>query len=199
MDWGNAAEFDLVQSTFVSGVSDTTQKMEGIIRGISQQYNYTNQASTTAFSASIMRGLMKENWTRSNGDVATDIFVGAYLSDKIDSFANKSTIVVTGVGAKEVINAVDVFETGLGRVRKHTHRYIPSTSGSPEGSPSGIEGTPILAVRPEKLKIAYLQRPFIDMGLARSGDYEKRAIVGKLTLELLNKYSNWYADGYSTA
>ena len=187
MDWGNAAEFDLVRSTLVSGQSGVAPKMNGIIRGISKSSNYTAQNSGTAFSASILRGLMKENWDNSSGEVATDIFVGSFLSDKIDSFANKSTIVVTGVGAKQVINAVDIFETGLGKVRKHTHRYV---------SQSGDANARVLAVRPEKLKIAYLKEPFIDTGLARSGDYDKRAIVGKLTLEIINQDSNWFADGY---
>ena len=187
MDWGNAAEFDLVRSTLVSGQSGVAPKMNGIIRGISKATNYTLQSSGTTFSASILRGLMKDNWDNSSGDVATDIFVGSFLSDKIDSFANKSTIVVTGVGAKQVINAVDIFETGLGKVRKHTHRYV---------SQSGDENARVLGVRPEKIKIAYLKEPFIDTGLARSGDYDKRAIVGKLTLEIINQDSNWFADGY---
>lgn len=158
----------------------------GIIRGISKSTNYTLETSGTAFSASILRGLMKNNWDNSNGDVVTDIFVGSYLSDKIDEFTNKSTVVVTGE-ATTVINALDIFETGLGKVRKHTHRYVQQSSDA---------NARILGVRPEKLRIAYLQKPYIQTDLAKSGDYEARAVVGKLTLEILNKDSNFFADGY---
>lgn len=187
-DWGNAAEFDLVRSTLVSGESGTAPKMNGIVRGISKSTNYTLQTSGTTFSASILRGLMKDNWDNSNGDVATDIFVGSYLSNAIDAFTNKSYTVIDGSNEKSIVHAVDVFETGLGKVRKHNHRYVQQ---------SGDANARILAVRPEKLRIAYLQKPFIDTNLARAGDYDSRAVVGKLTLETINKDSCWYADGYN--
>ena len=186
LTWGNAAEFDLVRSTLTSGVSGTVPKMNGIIRGISKSTNYTLQTSGTTFSASILKGLMKNNWDNSNGDVATDIFVGSALSNRLDDFTNKSTTVVTG-DQKTLVFALDVFETGLGKVRKYTHRYVQHSDDA---------NARILGVRPEKLGIAYLQQPFIDTGLARSGDYEARAVVGKLTLEVKNKDSNWFADGY---
>lgn len=145
------------------------------------------QSSGTVFSATILRGLMKNNWDNSNGDVATDIFVGSYLSDKIDEFTNKSNVVITGANATQVIHALDVFETGLGKVRKHTHRYVQQ---------AGDANARILGVRPEKLGIAYLQKPYIQTDLAKSGDYEARAVVGKLTLEIINKDSHFFADGY---
>jgi len=187
MDWGNAAEFDLVRSTLVSGTSGTAPKMNGIIRGISKSSNYTLQTSGTVFSASILRGLMKDQWDNSNGDVATDIFVGSYLSNAIDEFTNKSYTVIDGSNEKSIVHSVDIFETGLGKVRKHNHRYIQNSDANGR----------ILGVRPEKLKIAYLQKPFIDTGLARSGDYDSRAVVGKFTLETINKDSNFFADGYN--
>jgi len=187
MDWGNAVEFDLVRSTLTSGASGTAPKMDGIIRGISKSTNYTLETSGTAFSASILKGLMKANWDNSNGDVATDVFVGSFLSDAMDDFTNKSNVVVTGLNVRELVTAVDVFETGLGKVRKHSHRYVQQ---------SGDANARILGVRPEKLRLAYLQRPFIDTDLARSGDYDARAVIGKLTLEIINKDSNWFADGY---
>jgi len=187
IEWGNAVEFDLVRSTLTSGASGTAPKMDGIIRGISQSTNYTLQTSGTTFTASILRLLMKNNYDNSNGEVATDIFVGSFLSDKIDAFTNKSNVVVTGGNETTIVHALDVYETGLGKVRKHTHRCVQTTDDA---------NARILAVRPEKFAIAYLQRPFIDTGLSRSGDYDKRAVVGKMTLEVKNKTSNWFADGY---
>lgn len=187
IEWGNAAEFDLVRSTLASGTSGTAPKMDGIIRGISKSTTYTAQTSGVVFSASILKGLMKNCWDNSNGDVATDIFVGSAMSNRIDDFTNKTYNVVTGVNVKEVVMAVDVFETGLGKVRKHTHRYVQQ---------SGDATARILGVRPEKLGIAYLQKPFIDTDLAKSGDYTPRAVIGKLTLEVKNKDSNFFSDGY---
>ena len=187
IDWGNAVEFDLVRSTLTSGASGTAPKMDGIIRGISQSTNYTLQTSGTTFTATILRLLMKDNWDNSNGEVATDIFVGSFLSDTIDTFTNKSNVVITGGNETTIVHALDVYETGLGKVRKHTHRYVQTSDDA---------NARILAVRPEKFAIAYLQRPFIQTDLSRLGDYDKRAVLGKLTLELKNKTSNWFADGY---
>lgn len=188
-DWGNAAEFDLVRSTLTSGVSGTAPKMSGIIEAISKSSNTTSHTSGTAFSASILRGLMQDNWDNSNGDVATDIFVGSALSSKIDEFTNKSQTVVNGTNETSIVHSIDVYETGLGKVRKHTHRYVYQ---------SGDATSRILGVRPEKLKIAYLKRPYIDDDLARSGDYDFRAVVGKMTLDVKNQDSNFFADGFAT-
>lgn len=187
IDWANAAEFDLVRSTLVSGASGVVPKMAGILQLISHANTYTAQASGTVFSASILKGLMKNCWDVSNGEVATDLFVGSYLSDVIDDFTNKSTVVVTGLNEKTIVNAVDVFETGLGKVRKHTHRYIQLSSDA-----TGR----VLGVRPEKFAIAYLQKPTIQTDLAKGGDYEARAVIGKLTLECRNKFSNFFATGF---
>jgi len=186
-EWGNSAEFDIVRSTLVSGASGTTPKMSGIIQATSKSSNHTTQSSGTVFSASILKGLMKANWDNSNGNVATDIFMGSFLSDAMDDFTNKSYTVVNGTNEKTIVNSIDLYETGLGKVRKHTHRYIQQ-SGDATGR--------ILAVNPQYLELGYLQKPFIDTGLARSGDYDFRAIVGKLTLRVRNQDVHWFADGY---
>jgi len=69
----------------------------------------------------------------------------------------------------------------------HYHRYVQQ-GGDATGR--------VLAVRPEKLKTAWLRRPFVDTTLQRAGDYDFRAVVGDLTLETRNQDSHWYADGF---
>lgn len=185
-DWGNAAEFDVVRSTLVSGASGTIPKMSGILEAISRSTNYSLHASGTAFAASILNGAMKDNTDNSNGDVATDLFVGSFLRNVIDGFSNKSNTLVT-VDAKEILNTIDVYSTSFGRLNIHYHRYVQQSVDSTGN---------VLAVRPEKLKIAYLRRPFIDTTLQRAGDYDFRAVVGDLTLEVKNRNSNWYFAGF---
>lgn len=188
MDWGNAAEFDLVRSTLVSGVSGTTPKMDGIINGISRSNNFTAHNSGTVWSASILDGLMRDNWDNSNGDVATDIFMGSFLRSKTDDFTQKSNIVVNNPGGMmTIVRTVSTYQTAHGTLRVHTHRYVQQSSDATAR---------VLAIRPEKLKIAFLKRPYIDTGLARSGDYDKRAVVGKFTLEVRNRNSNFFASGF---
>lgn len=185
-DWGNAAEFDLVRSTLVSGVSGTTPKLSGIIEATSKSTNHTSHNSGTVWDATILDGLMKGNLDNSNGDVATDLFMGSFLRKATDGFTQKSNVVVNNGTFSSIIRTVSTYETFAGTLRVHFHRYIQQ-SGDATGR--------ILAVRPEKLKIAFLERPYIDTDLARSGDYDNRAVVGKFTLEVRNQDSNFFADG----
>ena len=189
-NWGNAAEFDLVRSTLTSGLSGTTPKMDGVINSISTYASnaVTVQTSGTAWSASILDGLMRDNYDNSNGDVATDLFMGSGLRKKTDEFTQKSNIVVNNPGGQTtLVRTISTYETSFGTLRIHTHRYIQQTTDA---------NARILAIRPEKMKVAFLKKPFVDTGLARSGDYDFRAIVGKFTLEMHNAPSCFFADGY---
>jgi len=188
-NWGNSAEFDLVRSTLTSGVSGTTPKMSGIIEATSKSTNHTSHTSGVAFSATILDGLMKDNWDNSNGDVATDLFMGSYLKKIMDTFTQKSNIVVNNPGGQtKIVRTVTTYETSFGTLTVHKHRYVQQ-SGDATGR--------VLAIRPEKLAIAFLEKPVIDPTLARSGDYDFRAIKGKLTLEVRNQDSNFFADGFN--
>lgn len=186
-DWGNSAEFDLVRATLTSGVSGTAPKLSGIIEATSKSTNHTSHTSGTVWAATILDGLMLNNWSNSNDDVATDLFLGGILRKNTDSFVQKSNVVVNAPGITSIVRTVSTYETAFGTLNIHTHRYLQD--------PADATGR-ILAIRPEKLKIAFLQKPYIDTGLARSGDYDKRAVVGKFTLEVHNQDSNFFADGF---
>lgn len=187
-DWGNSAEFDLVRSTLVSGVSGTVPKMSGLITQISKSTNTTAQTSGTTWSASIMKGLMKANMDNSNGDVATDIYMGSYLKDKTDDFTNKANYVATGHNERDIVLATDVFTTGLGKLMVHYHRYVQQAADA-----TGR----VLAIRPEKHKVAVLEETYVDKDLARSGPYDFYAVTGMFTLETRNQDSNFFASGYN--
>lgn len=186
-NWGNSVEFDLVRSTLVSGLSGTVAKMNGIIVGISKSTNTTAHTSGTVFSASILDGLMADNWTNSNGDVATDVFVGGILKRVMDSFTAKTNVVVNGGVITNIVKTVTTYETSMGTLTIHKHRYVD------------IQGTDatcrILGIRPEKLKVAYLDKPFIK-DLAEGGAYTKKAVYGSMTLEVRNQDSNFFSSGF---
>ena len=191
MDWANAAEFDLVRATLTSGASGTAPKMNGIIAAISKSTNYTSHTSAVTWNATILDGLMKANWDNSNGDVATDLFMGSFLRKATDYFAQKTNVVVNSPGISSIVRTVSTYQTAFGTINLHTHRYLQQSGDA------NVTVGRILAIRPEKLKIAFLAKPYVDTGLARSGDYDNRAITGKFTLEVHNQDSNFYADGLS--
>lgn len=185
-DWANAVEFDLVRGTLTSGASGTAAKMSGIIEATSLANNHTSHASGTTWSATILDALMKNCWDNSNGDVATDLYMGSFLRNATDGFVPKTNVVVNG-SQTNLIKTVTSYQTAFGTLRLHTHRHIQATADATAR---------VLAIRPEKLKVAFLEKPYVDTGLSRSGDYDNRAVVGKLTLEVHNQNSHFYADGF---
>jgi len=165
-----------------------TKSNKGILQAISRAETYSAQSSGTAFAATILAAMMKDSWDDSNGDVSTDLFLGSYLRDVMDKFTTKLQTTVYAQDVKRIVDATSTYETSFGTLMVHTHRYLQG-SGDATGR--------ALLLRPDKLKIAYLQRPFIDTGLARSGDYDRRAVVGKLTLETRNQLGHVYQTGYN--
>lgn len=190
MDWANASEFDLVRSTLTSGASGTAPKMKGIIQGISKSTNYTSHTSGTVWSSSILDGLVQNNWDNSNGDVPTELFMGSILRKNTDYFTQKTNVVVNTPAVPDIVKTVSTYTTAFATMRVHTHRYVQQ-SGDATGR--------VLALNPDKLKVSVLRSPYIDTTLARSGDYDVRAVVGKFTLEIRNQDDNFYADGFLKA
>lgn len=187
-EFSNGVEFDLVRSTLVSGVSGTVAKMSGIIQAISKSTNTTSHTSGTVFTATILDGLMQNCWQSSNGDVATDIYVGGIMKRITDNFVQKVNSVVNIPDVRGIVRTVTTYETAFGTVTFHKHRFVD------------IQGTDatcrILAIRPEKLKVAFLEKPTILDNLTVGGAYTPRAVYASMTLETRNQDSNFYADGF---
>lgn len=162
----------------------------GIIEATSKSTNHTSHASGTVWSATILDGLMRNNWENSNGDVATDLFMGSYLRSITDTFTTKTNSILNSSDINTLDGSVSKFITSHGVLNIRTHRYIQQSTDATAR---------VLAINPEKLKIAFLERPYIDTELSRNGDYDKRAVVGKFTLEVHNQDSNFYADGFKKA
>lgn len=183
----NASEFDLIRSTLVSGVSGTVAKMSGIINAISKSTNTTAHTSGTVFSATVLDGLMQDNWTNSNGDVATEVFVGGVMKRVTDNFVAKSNVVVNSGDIRTIVKTVTTYETAFGTVTINKHRYVQQAADA-----TGR----VLAIRPEKLKVAFLEAPTMLDNLTVGGAYFPRAIYGSMTLEVRNQDSNWFTSGF---
>jgi hypothetical protein len=191
MEWSNGWEFDVVRSTLVSGASGTIPKMSGIIEATSKSTNHTTHTSGTPWSASILDGLMEDNWENSNGEVSTDLFMGSILRKNTDAFTQKNNIVVNNPGGQtRIVRTVSTYETAFGTLNIHKHRYIQRTADA-----TGR----VLAINPKKIKIAWLEMPYIDTGLARQGNYDFRAVTGQATIEVRNQDSCWFSDGFLKA
>lgn len=186
MDWSNAAEFDLMRSTLVSGVSGTAPKMNGVIATITS--NTTAQTSGTVFSESIFNGLLKLTWDNSNGEVATDVFVGSQMKKKLSGFAGRSGSQTITKDMVTAVNTIDFYISDFGEHRIHLHRYV---------FVSGTDATQrIVGIRPEKHATAYLRQPVTEE-LSKTGDSKKAQVIGELTLEAKNHQTGFFASGYN--
>lgn len=191
MDWANAAEFDLVRSTLVSGASGTAPKLSGIIEAVSLANNHTSQASGTAWSASILDAYIMNTWVNSNGDVPTELYVGAIMRKNTDQFTQKTNVVVNNpAGQAEIVKTVSTYTTAFSTMNINSHRYIQQAAD--------VTGR-ILMINPEKLKVAELRSPYIQTDLSRGGDYDNYAVIGKFTLEAHNQNTNFFSDGFLLA
>lgn len=187
MEFANDAEFNLVRSTLVSGVSGTAPQMSGIIEAISKATNTTAHTSGTVWSATILDGLVAANYDNSNGDLATDLFMGSYLRKVTDGFTQKTNVVVNAPGITSIVRTVSSYQTAFSTLNIHTHRYVQQ---------SGDATARVLAIRPDKLKVAFLETPYIDNDIARTGTAKKRSVNASMTLEVRNQDSNFFATGF---
>ena len=189
LNWGNAAEFDIVRGTLTSGVSGTAATMCGIQAWISSTSSaYTNQTSGTTWAASILDALMMNCWTNSNGDVATDLYLGGSLRRQTDYFIQKSNVVVNSPSdVSDIVKTVTTYETAFGTLSIHKHRYVQQSTDATGN---------VIAIRPEKWKVAFLDKPYIQTDLSTTGPFTPRAVYGSLTVEIRNPLSNFFANGY---
>lgn len=190
MEFANDAEFNLLRSTLTSGISGTAPAMSGILQAISTSLNYTAHNSGTAWSATILDGLIKNNYENSNGDMATDLFMNSTLRAATDAFTQKTNTVVNGPTVTTIVRTVSSYQTAFATVMIHTHRYLYQSDTTTR--------LRVLGIRPEKLKVAFLRRPYIDTDIARTGPATKRSVNASMTLEVRNKNSNFFADGFTS-
>ncbi len=130
---------------------------------------------------------MQDCWSNSNGDVATDLWLGGVMKRVMDSFIAKTNVVVNSPDIRGIVKTVTSYETSFGTLFVHRHRYIQQ---------SGDSTARILATRAEKLKVAFLEKPTVLTDLATAGAYTPRAVYGSLTVEVRNQDSNFFADGF---
>lgn len=191
LEFANDAEFNLVRTAMTSGASGTAPKMDGIINGISTALNTTTHASGVAWSATILDALVRNNYENSNGDMATDLFMGSVLRAATDGFVQKSNVVVNGPTVTTIVRTVSTYQTAFSTVTIHTHRYVYQSGDS-------TTRFRVLGIRPDKLKVAFLRRPYIDTDIARTGTATKRSVNASMTLEVRNKNSNFFANGFTS-
>lgn len=167
-DWANFAEFALVRSTLVTGNNSTARQMEGLKECLTLD---TSQ-SGVSLTETILNDYMQNVWT--NGSDVDLILAPMRHKRKISAFSGGGTKFYNQEDRRLVL-PIEVYESDASGkpVKLVAHRFVQQ---------SGDTNYDIMGIDSEKFAIAYLREPKV-RPLAKTGDAEKRQVIGELTLE----------------
>jgi len=137
--------------------------------------NARTDGTETAFSQADFDTTMQEIWAE--GGKPDCVYLSAnQMQIAIDNFTGmnnqRSYVEASRTGQNSIVNAVDVYVTPWGRVE-----FIPSRH---------VRDQDVWIVEKDKLKWANL-RPLKNEALAKTGDSEKRQLVGEGTFVVMNE------------
>lgn len=167
-DWANFAEFALVRSTLVTGNNSTARQMEGLKECLTLD---TSQ-SGVSLTETILNDYLQNVW--SEGSDVDLILAPMRHKRKISGFGGGGTKFYNQEDRRLVL-PIEIYESDASGkpVKLVAHRYVQQ---------SGDTNYDILGVDMEKFAIAYLREPKV-RPLAKTGDAERRQVVGEMTLE----------------
>lgn len=167
-EYANDTEFALMRGTLVCGAGTTARSLKGVKAFAS---TLLTSQSGISLSESIMIDHLDAGWT--NGVVHKEIYVGRVLKKRINSFTANSTLFQNPTD-KRLVNSVDIYESTNGPVKIMRHRYVTI---------AGDVNNDFVSIAPDHLAVAYFRKPKVD-DLAKTGDAEKKQLLGEKTLEV---------------
>lgn len=170
-DWGNKAELNLLRSTIVSGNNSTARQMAGIKASLS----VTTAQSGVSLSETILNDYLQNVW--STGANVDTILAPMRLKRRISGYSAGGTKFYNQED-KRLILPIEIYESDASSkpIKIVSHRYVYQ---------SGDTNYDIVGLEADKFAIAYLREPKIE-SRAKTGDAEKRQVIGELTLEVRN-------------
>lgn len=167
-EYANDTEFALMRGTLVCGSGTTARSLKGIKAYAS---SLLTSQSGVSLSESILIDHLDNGWDQ--GVNLKEIYVGKTLKKRINSFVGNSTLFQDPTD-KRIVNSIDVYETTNGPVKIFRHRYV---------TVSGDANNDLVSLDTDHLAIAYFRKPKVE-DLAKTGDAEKKQIIGEKTLEV---------------
>lgn len=167
-EYANDCEFALMRSTLVCGAGTTARSMKGLKAFAS---TLATSQSGISLSESILIDHLDAGWV--NGVNFKEVYVGRTLKKRINSFTANSTLFQDPTD-KRLVNSIDVYETTNGPVKIMRHRYVTI---------AGDTNNDLVTIDPEHIAVAYFRKPTVQ-DLAKTGDAEKKQLLGEKTLEV---------------
>lgn len=167
-DWANFAEFALVRSTLITGNNSTARQMAGMKSSIT----LTTAQSGVSLSETILGDYLQNAW--SNGGNIDTILAPMRLKRRISGFSAGGTKFYNQED-RRLVTPIEIYESDASGkpVKLVAHRYVQQT---------GDTNFDIIGYESEYFATAWLRETKME-SLSKTGDSEKRRIVGEFTLE----------------
>ena len=167
-DWGNRAEFALLRSTIITGNNSTARQMDGL----KQVLSITTSQSGVSLSETLLNDRLQAVWDEgANVDL---ILAPMTLKRRISGFSAGGTKFYNQ-DDKRLVVPIEIYESDASSkpIKLVAHRYVRQ---------SGDTNNDIIGIEMDHFAVAYLREPKV-RPLAKTGDAERRQVVGELTLE----------------
>lgn len=175
-NWANKAEFALLRSTLVSGGASTGAAFARQMRGLKYSLSVVTSSSGVSLSETIFNDRLQATWNQgANVDL---VLAPMTLKRRISSWNGNGGTKYYNQEDRRLVTPIEVYESDASGkpVKLVAHRFMTI---------SGDLNYDILGVEMDKFATAYLREPKV-RPLAKTGDSERRQVVGELTLEVRN-------------
>lgn len=177
-DWGNFAEFALLRSTIITGNNSTARQMEGLKECLTLD---TSQ-SGVSLSETILNAYLQNVWTEgANVDL---VLAPMTLKRRISGFSAGGTKFYNQ-DDKRLVQPIEIYESDASSkpIKLVAHRYMQI---------NGDVNNDILGIEMDHFATAWLREPKV-RPLAKTGDAERRQVIGEFTLECRNDLAGFIA------
>jgi len=158
-------EYAIVNGTGNSGASGTAREMKGVLAFITTTNVTGTGTGNETLTEDMFNGALEDIWEQ--GGRPDTAFVNGSQKRKVSGFTGGSTKYVEAP-EKEVVNAVDVYDSDFGRIKVRLDRFMPT-------------GT-VALLQSDLWKVATL-RPTKRIDVAKVGSATRAVIETELTIE----------------
>lgn len=181
-DWSDFAEFALVRSTIITGTGSAARQM----RGLKSSLSIVTAQSGVSLSETILNNYLQNVWLQgANVDL---VAVPIQLKRRISGFNGNGATKFYNQEDKRLVTPIEIYESDASNkpVKLIAHRYV---------TVSGDTNYDIVGVETDHFATAWLREPKVRT-LAKTGDSEKRQVIGEFTLEARNQYAGFLGTAH---
>jgi hypothetical protein len=180
-DWGNFAELALVRSTIITGNNSTARQM----RGLKSSLSLVTAQSGVSLSETILNNYLQNVWAQgANIDL---VAAPMTLKRRISGFNGLGGTKFYNQSDKRLVTPVEIYESDASSkpIKLIAHRYVTLPADT---------NNDIVGIETERFATAWLRQPKI-RSFAKTGDSERRQVIGEFTLEARNQYAGFLGQG----